>query len=85
MWTEIQAAFEALPVPCEAVFVNDGSSDGTSAILDALLAEDERVRVLDHPKNAGLTAALATGFRHAHGDLIDRVFDEIERLFSPAR
>lgn len=70
LWGEIRAAFEELPLPCEAVFVNDGSSDGSSAILDALMAEDERVRVLDHPKNAGLTAALATGFRHAHGDLI---------------
>ena len=70
LWAEIHALLEDLPVPAEVIFVNDGSSDTSGAILDELMTEDERVRVLDHPKNAGLTAALNTGFRHGRGDAI---------------
>ena len=70
LWSEILALFERLPVPAEVVFVNDGSADGSGALLDAFLAEDPRVRVIDHPRNHGLTAALNTGFRHARGDVI---------------
>ena len=70
LWSEIQALLEALPVPAEVIFVNDASTDTSSDILGALMTEDARVRVVDHPKNAGLTAALNTGFRHAHGDVV---------------
>ena len=70
LWTEIQALLETLPLAAEVIFVNDCSTDGTSAILEELLASDPRVRVMDHPKNEGLTAALNTGFRAARGDVI---------------
>lgn len=70
LWGEIKALFDGLDVPAEVVFVNDGSGDGSSALLDGFLAEDARVRVIDHPRNHGLTAALNTGFRQARGDVI---------------
>lgn len=70
LWTELSAALDAIGRPAEVIFVNDGSTDGSGAILDRLRAADPRVRVIDHDRNHGLTAALDCGFRHARGRVI---------------
>lgn len=70
LFEEIRAVLDALDLPAELIYVNDGSRDGSGAVLDALRAEDVRVRVLDHDRNHGLTAALDTGFRHARAPVI---------------
>src|SRR5262245_449271 len=70
LFEELSAALASIGKRAEIVFVNDGSTDGSGAILDRFRASDPRVRVLDHDKNHGLTAALDTGFRHARGDVI---------------
>lgn len=54
----------------EVVVVDDGSTDGTSAILDDLEARVPPLRVVRHPANAGLGAALRTGFAAATGTWI---------------
>ena len=58
----------AVEYPCEIelVVVNDGSRDGTGAILDA--ADDSRLRVITHPRNAGKGAAIKTAVDSAEGD-----------------
>jgi hypothetical protein len=57
-------------LPWEAVFVDDGSTDGTFAELARLAAEDRRVRVVRLRRNFGQSAALQAGFDHAAGDVI---------------
>lgn len=70
LWDEIRAVLDRLGLEAEVLFVNDGSSDGSGAVLDEIRAADRRVRVLDHDRNHGLTAALDTGFRHARAPVI---------------
>jgi dolichol-phosphate mannosyltransferase len=70
LWEELKAALATIGVPAEVIFVNDGSTDGSGVLLDRFRAEDPRVRVLDHDRNHGLTAALDCGFRHARGAAI---------------
>jgi glycosyltransferase involved in cell wall biosynthesis len=70
LWEELKEALATIGRPAEVVFVNDGSTDGSSAVLDRLRAADPRVRVVDHDRNHGLTAALDCGFRHARGAVI---------------
>jgi dolichol-phosphate mannosyltransferase len=51
------------------IFVNDGSSDGSGPILDALAARP-CVRVLHLSRNFGQQAAVHAGLLHAAGDAI---------------
>ncbi len=54
----------------EIVLVNDGSTDDTGAIIDALAADDVHVRAVHHEQNRGLGAAVRSGFDAASGDIV---------------
>jgi len=45
--------------------VDDGSPDGTAAIVTRLAAKDPRILLLSHERNQGVGAAMTTGFRKA--------------------
>ncbi len=50
----------------DTVFVvDDGSNDGTAALLDKATGNERPEKVLTHPKNCGKGAALKTGLTHA--------------------
>jgi glycosyltransferase involved in cell wall biosynthesis len=51
----------------ELLIVDDGSRDATGKTADALAAANPAVRVLRHPVNRGLGAALRTGFSASRG------------------
>jgi glycosyltransferase involved in cell wall biosynthesis len=53
----------------EVLVIDDGSTDRTPQIADALAAEDSRVRV-HHQENRGYGGALRSGFEHSAGELI---------------
>ena len=66
---EIHAALEGKG-EFEVVYVDDGSSDATSARLAEALKAHPRLRVLAHAESCGQSAALVTGFRAARGEWI---------------
>ena len=55
-------ALTPLTEDVEVIVVDDGSSDGTAAVVERLAAEDGRVRLVRHEHNRGYGAALRTGF-----------------------
>ena len=54
----------------EVVFVDDGSTDGSSAVIERLVAAHDCVRLVKLRRNFGKAAALTHGFAEARGDLI---------------
>jgi dolichol-phosphate mannosyltransferase len=54
----------------EFILVDDGSSDRTHVKLLSLFGDDPLARILVHPKNRGLGAAMRTGFENANGEII---------------
>lgn len=68
---QIHRAMDPLGCPWELLLVNDGSTDGSDAVLDRLAAEDRNVvRVLHLRERQGQTAALQAGFQAARGDAV---------------
>jgi glycosyltransferase involved in cell wall biosynthesis len=54
----------------EVLWVDDGSTDGSLAVLCRLAAADPRTRVLRLVRSAGQSAALAAGFRSVRGEIV---------------
>jgi glycosyltransferase involved in cell wall biosynthesis len=64
----LKAQMDETGIQYEIVVIDDGSDDGT---YDAASAHaGENVRILQHKVNRGYGAALKTGIRHAHHNLI---------------
>jgi dolichol-phosphate mannosyltransferase len=70
LFEELQAALDPLGQPWEAVFVDDGSTDGSFAALTRLHDANDNVRVVRLRRNFGKAAALAAGFANAQGGVV---------------
>jgi dolichol-phosphate mannosyltransferase len=67
---EIRSALEPLGRPYEVIYVDDGSTDGSPAVLRRLAEEDPRTRIVRQSRNSGQSAAFDAGFRHARGGIV---------------
>jgi glycosyltransferase involved in cell wall biosynthesis len=67
---ELQQVLGARDGSHEIVFIDDGSTDGSDAVLREIKARDEHVRVIRLARNSGQTAALACGLQYAQGDVV---------------
>ena len=65
---EILRVLDGANIPCELVFVDDGSEDATWENITAARAKDARVRGVRFSRNFGKEAALLAGLRYASGD-----------------
>jgi glycosyltransferase involved in cell wall biosynthesis len=88
--SEIDEALATYGTPYEIVFVDDGSSDGSFAVMQGLAESRDDTRVVKLRRNFGKAAALSHGFAAARGDFIvtmdgDRQDDpaEIAALTAP--
>jgi glycosyltransferase involved in cell wall biosynthesis len=63
----LAAALAGIGLTWEVVYVNDGSKDGTLAVMLGLQAQDHRVSVLNLSRNFGKEIALTAGLDHARG------------------
>ena len=67
---ELTQALTNLGRSFEIVYIDDGSTDRSFAVLGELQRRDAHVVVVRFPRNYGQTAALAAGFDHASGAVL---------------
>jgi glycosyltransferase involved in cell wall biosynthesis len=70
LYQELQAVLENLQYEHEIVFVDDGSSDRSLELLEAIQQQDSKVLLVSFRRNFGQTAAMSAGFHYASGDII---------------
>ena len=78
LYDELRAALDLLQRPWEAVFVDDGSTDGSLAALTRLHSASPNVMVVRLRRNFGKAAALMAGFREARGDAIVTIDGDLQ-------
>jgi glycosyltransferase involved in cell wall biosynthesis len=66
----LHLALDPLNIDYEILFVDDGSGDGSFAILEQLAAADPHVKVVRLRRNFGQTPALRAGIDWSRGDVI---------------
>lgn len=75
---ELASALDQLGRSWEAVFVDDGSTDGTFAALTRLHAAAPNVRIVRLRRNFGKAAALQAGFAQAQGDVVVTIDGDLQ-------
>lgn len=70
MHAKIAAALDALGKSAEVIYVDDGSTDKSLAVLKEIAAGDGRVRVISLRRNYGQTAAMSAGIDAAKGEIL---------------
>jgi glycosyltransferase involved in cell wall biosynthesis len=70
LYDELKAVLHTLADDHEIVFIDDGSTDRSLSLLQAIQTRDERVVVVSFRRNFGQTAAMAAGFDYARGEVI---------------
>jgi len=78
LYEELAAALDPLGEPWEAVFVDDGSTDGSFAALTRLHSAAPNVRVVRLRRNFGKAAALMAGFDQSQGDTIVTIDGDLQ-------
>jgi glycosyltransferase involved in cell wall biosynthesis len=75
---QLNAELPALSSAYEIIFVNDGSPDGSGAVLERLAAENEHVRCFELMRNYGQHNALLAGIRAARYEIIVTMDDDLQ-------
>lgn len=70
LYKQLRQMMDHLDRSCEIIFIDDGSTDNSFAILRQIQQTDIRVRAIKLRRNFGQTAAFSAGFDHARGDVI---------------
>ena len=70
LYDGIVTTLQAAGIPAELIFVDDGSTDGTFAILERLHAADPHVRVVKFKRNFGQHPAMHAGIARARGRIV---------------
>lgn len=66
----LRGVLESMGDSWEVVFVNDGSVDGSGALLESFHREDPRLKALTLSRNFGHQVAVTCGLDHAMGDAV---------------
>ena len=70
LFTELMDVLNSLNKTCEVLFIDDGSKDGSLAVLKDLQKTFSGIRIIKFKKNCGQTSAFDAGIKAAQGEVI---------------
>ena len=70
LYRKLKEVLQSLSVDYEIIFVDDGSTDGTTEVLEEIGKSDQKVKVIEFSRNFGQTPAMVAGIDHSSGDVI---------------
>ncbi len=70
LFTELVDVLNSLNKTCEVIFIDDGSKDGSLAVLKDLQKTCSGIRIIKFKKNCGQTSAFDAGIKAAQGEVI---------------
>ena len=70
LYEKLTAVLPEITESFEIIFVDDGSTDESAIVLEALHRMDPRVRVIQFRCNLGKSAGLSVGFSASRGDVV---------------
>jgi glycosyltransferase involved in cell wall biosynthesis len=79
---QTREALAPLPYACELIVVNDGSEDGSAAVLQELAATNPFLRVVTHRSRRGIADSLKSAAEDARGRVL--VFYPTDLQYLPA-
>ncbi len=68
LYKEVVETFSRISYTPECIFVDDGSTDGSTGRIESLAASDPRVKLVQFSRNFGKEAATSAGLCYADGD-----------------
>lgn len=66
----LSRTLESMGRSCEIIYVDDGSTDGTTEILRRLHSKNRKIKIIMFNRNYGQHAAVVAGFERALGEVI---------------
>ncbi len=69
-WRRLEPVISNSGYACEVIFIDDGSTDASLALLRETAATDERIRIVELARNFGQHSAILAGFRNCRGDIV---------------
>jgi glycosyltransferase involved in cell wall biosynthesis len=70
LYPRITSVLESIGVGYEIIFVDDGSSDNTSKLLNSFAVQDHHIVVVVLARNFGHQVAITAGLNHAQGNAV---------------
>ncbi len=75
---ELSAYIKIAYVPTQVLFVNDGSSDNSQAIIEEICTSNPNFKFISFEKNCGLSAAIKAGFDHVETSLTGYIDSDLQ-------
>ncbi len=66
----ISNVLNTMPIKSGIIYVNDGSTDNTSLVLNELYEKDHRISIIDLSRNFGKEIAMTAGLDYSKGDSV---------------
>ena len=75
---EMDKYLEKTKVHSTVLFVNDGSNDGSQALIETIVSGNEKYEFIELQKNGGLSGAIKAGIDHCTTNLVGYIDSDIQ-------